>query len=259
MSRDSVESCNPTARYQYIIECVKKAGFDNVDSMVSGYYTLTFDKNSVADRAQTASRGKHLRNVLSSLHENSRDWTTWEARGFRDQIVEAAEGIYGAEFSRLAQRVEKKKSRNKRSASATSVEDKTPVSTSSPYEDDHSMWREGDSIAVLNDDPMIETLSHETLSDLNRLYQNEVRYQPPVHQILSLSKTQIIDWLVRVSVTRCLGLVDRVRRWFCSAGGGGGCYGSIASVLYTNKFQDRSEEAVGSNVRLIGRSSRRIH
>lgn len=88
-------------RYQYVIDHVKRAGFKNFDAMVSGYYTLPFAKNSTADRAQKVSRSKQLRSVLETLHKNSREWTKWEARGFQDQIVEAAEGIYVAELNQI--------------------------------------------------------------------------------------------------------------------------------------------------------------
>ncbi|OJJ30101.1 hypothetical protein ASPWEDRAFT_164005 [Aspergillus wentii DTO 134E9] len=87
--------------YQYVIDHVKRAGFESFDALVSGYYTLSFTRNSTADRAQKASRAKRLRSVLESLHKHSKEWTKWEARGFQEQTVQAAEGIYVAELGEL--------------------------------------------------------------------------------------------------------------------------------------------------------------
>ncbi|RDL35916.1 uncharacterized protein BP5553_06528 [Venustampulla echinocandica] len=163
--QDLVDVSSRSSQYQYILSCVQRAGFENFDSMVSDYYTCQFEKNSVADRAQKTSRGKHLCSVLSNLHEHSREWTTSESRGFRDQIIKAAEGIYDEEFTRFAQRREKKTPR-KQSDPAFSRDQKSLESSgSSAHEDgdeDHSRLLSG---GIPNSG---------TLGELHRLYPNKL-------------------------------------------------------------------------------------
>lgn len=93
-----------TGKFKHILESIQDVGFEDFDSMVSQYYTCHFEKNSTVDVAQKTSRGRRLRQVLTSLQESSSDWTLWEARGYRDKIVEGAEGIYVDELKRLAKR-----------------------------------------------------------------------------------------------------------------------------------------------------------
>ncbi|KAG2415971.1 hypothetical protein HFD88_007163 [Aspergillus terreus] len=100
-SPTTVDSDSLSLRYQYVLDHVRRAGFESFDAMVSGYYTSSFSKNSTAECAQKVSRAKRLRSVLRSLHKHSQEWTRWEARGFQEQVVEAAEDIYVAELDRV--------------------------------------------------------------------------------------------------------------------------------------------------------------
>ncbi len=90
-----------TTRFQTILDTVQAAGFENFDTAVAAYYTHTFDKNSFVDLAQKTSRARRLAGVLTSLHKSSANWTLWEARGYRVQVVSAAESIYSSEVAQL--------------------------------------------------------------------------------------------------------------------------------------------------------------
>lgn len=121
-SSEQVKDSN-TTRFQTILDTVQAAGFENFDAAVSGYYTHAFEKNSAADLAQKTSRARRLAGVMTSLHESSANWTLWEARGYRHQVVEAAESIYSSEVTRLANSRKRKRDhsqdpgRNSRSSS----------------------------------------------------------------------------------------------------------------------------------------------
>lgn len=91
-----------TSIFEGVLESVQAAGFEDFDSAVSTYYTYNFENDSAPDLAQKASRARRLRRVLTELHDSSATWTLWEARGYRDKIVQAAESVYDDEISGLA-------------------------------------------------------------------------------------------------------------------------------------------------------------
>lgn len=98
---NSAASATNTSRFKAILTFVRAAGFPDFDSMVTSYYTSTFQKNSVAELAQRSSRGRKLANVLESLQESSSKWTVWESRGYREKIVESAQGMYTQELDQV--------------------------------------------------------------------------------------------------------------------------------------------------------------
>lgn len=98
---NSAASATNTSRFKAILTFVRAAGFPDFDSMVTSYYTSTFQKNSVAELAQRSSRGRKLANVLENLQESSSKWTVWESRGYREKIVESAQGMYTQELDQV--------------------------------------------------------------------------------------------------------------------------------------------------------------
>ncbi|KAF9889907.1 hypothetical protein FE257_006779 [Aspergillus nanangensis] len=159
----SMNTPDMSDRYQFIIESVKHAGFSDFDTMVAGYYTFPFTKNSVADRAQKLSRAKRLRTVLSSLNQHSQKWTTWEVRGFQEQITEAAEGIYASEFAQLAGQPGSQQQHHQQNQSQNQQQQQNQSSSSSS-----STY--GDIDPALGGD---EASMTPTLDELHRLYQNK--------------------------------------------------------------------------------------
>ncbi|KAL8900610.1 MAG: hypothetical protein Q9207_005615 [Kuettlingeria erythrocarpa] len=81
---------NSTSRFNDILEAVRAAGFPDFDRMVTAYYTTSFEKSSIPDMAQRASRGRRLAKVIKDVHESSNRWPRWEARGFRESTMESA-------------------------------------------------------------------------------------------------------------------------------------------------------------------------
>lgn len=81
---------NDTSRFKTILEAVKAVGFADFDCMAAAYYTATFERSSVPAMAQRASRARRLAKMLKDVHESSKQWPRWEARGFRESAIESA-------------------------------------------------------------------------------------------------------------------------------------------------------------------------
>lgn len=105
---NSAASATNTSRFKAILTFVRAAGFPDFDSMVTSYYTSTFQKNSVAELAQRSSRGRKLANVLENLQESSSKWTVWESRGYREKIVESAQGMYTQELDQVIRKARRR-------------------------------------------------------------------------------------------------------------------------------------------------------
>lgn len=105
---NSAASATNTSRFKAILTFVRAAGFPDFDSMVTSYYTSTFQKNSVAELAQRSSRGRKLANVLESLQKSSSKWTVWESRGYREKTVESAQGMYTQELDQVIRKARRR-------------------------------------------------------------------------------------------------------------------------------------------------------
>ncbi|KAI5917072.1 hypothetical protein F4810DRAFT_705198 [Camillea tinctor] len=92
-----------TARFKSLLEIVRSFGFQDFDSMVTTYYTAKFQKNSIPDMSQRASRSRRLHRLLQDLHESSNRWPKWESRGLREGVMESARDICVNEIERVAQ------------------------------------------------------------------------------------------------------------------------------------------------------------
>lgn len=101
---DASSDSQNAARFKAILDFIQAAGFSDFDSMVTAYYTGSFQKGSHVEAAQRVSRCRRLRKTLNSLHESAmHTWPAWEAQGYRDKITEAAQDLYIAEFEALMQ------------------------------------------------------------------------------------------------------------------------------------------------------------
>ena len=87
---DHESAASDTTRFKTILEAVNASGFPDFDSMVTAYYTASFEKSSVPAMAQRASRSRRLAKTLREMHESSEQWPRWEARGFRESAMESA-------------------------------------------------------------------------------------------------------------------------------------------------------------------------
>ncbi|KAE8150728.1 hypothetical protein BDV25DRAFT_107033 [Aspergillus avenaceus] len=91
-----------TARFKTILDVVRSAGFADFDRMAAAYYTAQFEKDSLPDITQRASRGWRLNKLLQELHESSRNWSPWESRGLREGVIESATMECIDEIDRIA-------------------------------------------------------------------------------------------------------------------------------------------------------------
>ena len=155
-----------TTRFQTILDTVQAAGFENFDAAVSSYYTHAFEKNSAADLAQKTSRARRLAGVMTSLHESSANWTLWEARGYRHQVVQAAESIYSSEVSRLAHSRKRKRGHGSASRSPSEFEGSSSEFESSTPSSASTRSRRA------SEHP------RTSLGELQRVYQNKVCFLP---------------------------------------------------------------------------------
>lgn len=159
-----------TTRFQTILDTIQAAGFENFDAAVSSYYTHTFEKNSAADLAQKTSRARRLAGVMTSLHESSATWTLWEARGYRHQVVEAAESIYSSEVNRLAN--SHKRKRGHGSAAGHDSHSASEFECSSSEFESSSPSTASTRSGCGSENP------RTSLGELQRVYQNKVRILP---------------------------------------------------------------------------------
>ncbi|KAL9074107.1 MAG: hypothetical protein Q9161_002517 [Pseudevernia consocians] len=154
-----------TTRFQTILDTVQAVGFENFDAAVSGYYTHTFEKNSAADLAQKTSRARRLAGVMTSLHESSATWTLWEARGYRHQVVEAAESIYSSEVTRLANSRKRKRGH--------SLEPGRDSRSSSEFEVSSSEFESSAPSTASSRSRQGSGNPRSSLGELQRVYQNK--------------------------------------------------------------------------------------
>ncbi len=85
------------ARFEYVLECARRVGFDTFDNMAAQYYASSFDPSSSLAMDQRVSRNRHLPALLSEIQERSADWSTWERRGYQDEALKIAENICALE------------------------------------------------------------------------------------------------------------------------------------------------------------------
>ncbi|KAL7947433.1 hypothetical protein V8C42DRAFT_286087 [Trichoderma barbatum] len=76
-----------------IMENVQAAGFDSFDALVSAYYCDTFGEASPLANEQRLSRNRRLPKVIDDVFRATKGWSTWERRGFQEEILKTAESM----------------------------------------------------------------------------------------------------------------------------------------------------------------------
>ena len=90
-------------------------GFSGIEDLTAQFYTADLhDRPALAD-AQRVSRRRGLTGILTKLREHAKDdWTDWEAQGYREEIIRAAEDILSDEYHRFSEEDDARGSREGR-------------------------------------------------------------------------------------------------------------------------------------------------
>lgn len=80
-------------RVSSILAYMKTMGFENFDQFASTYYCHHFRDTSLICNEQRLSRNRRLPTVLASVCDNATKWSSWERRGFQEEILKATEAM----------------------------------------------------------------------------------------------------------------------------------------------------------------------
>jgi hypothetical protein len=92
MSRESLGD-----RFEFILECTEATGFENFDTLVTAYYRETFHESSPLANEQRLSRNRRLPKVIADVFDATSAWSSWERRGFHEEILKTTESMLIAE------------------------------------------------------------------------------------------------------------------------------------------------------------------
>lgn len=98
VATDQLKDTSLEQRLAMVLECVKSAGFDDVEQMLSQYYTSDLSKVPPLANAQRLSRKRRLPNLLANVAEDMNKWTKWEAQGCKEEMIRSAEQIFLGEY-----------------------------------------------------------------------------------------------------------------------------------------------------------------
>ena len=76
-----------------IITYLETMGFENFDELVRTYYGQHFGEASFLCNEQRLSRNRRLPGVIASVFCAATKWSTWERRGFHEEILKATEAM----------------------------------------------------------------------------------------------------------------------------------------------------------------------
>ena len=88
-------------KFDFLLACTRRVGYDSFDTLVSQYYSKSFDHASALALDQRLSRNRRLPAILAELRDRSETWTPWERRGYQDEILKSAEKICISEYHDL--------------------------------------------------------------------------------------------------------------------------------------------------------------
>ena len=135
ITQSEVSTADPSgtvgARIASAMKSIRAHGFSGIEELTAQFYTADLqDQPGLAD-AQRISRRRGLTRILAKLRENAKeDWSDWEAQGYREEIVRAAEDILGEECRRYVEVDEDNNSKaNDRNLSEMKREFQDEVST----------------------------------------------------------------------------------------------------------------------------------
>jgi hypothetical protein len=103
INRDEVPT-TLSARVATAIKAIRALGFSGLEELTAQFYTADLqDRPALAD-AQRISRRRGLTRILAKIREHAQDdWTEWEAQGYREEILRAAEDILSDECRRFSE------------------------------------------------------------------------------------------------------------------------------------------------------------
>ncbi|KAF2157806.1 hypothetical protein K461DRAFT_317842 [Myriangium duriaei CBS 260.36] len=86
------------ARLEHLLSITRDVGFSDFDEAIISYYVAQLDETSPISYQQRQSRNRRLPSVLAALQQNAGDWTTWEKRGYHNEVMISAEDILETEL-----------------------------------------------------------------------------------------------------------------------------------------------------------------
>ncbi|KAM0256216.1 hypothetical protein ACHAQJ_005087 [Trichoderma viride] len=95
----ATENASLDERIEGIMEKVQAAGFDSFDALVSAYYCGTFGEASPLANEQRLSRNRRLPKVIDDVSRATKQWSSWERRGFQEEILKTAESMMKSEVA----------------------------------------------------------------------------------------------------------------------------------------------------------------
>lgn len=155
VATDRLKDASLEQRLAMVLDCVKSAGFDDVEQMLSQYYTSDLSRVPPLANAQRLSRKRKLPSLLSNVAEDMKKWTRWESQGCKEELVRSAEQIF------LAEHRETRKSRQL-----------------------HDYLTEMETTIVQDPDIRGEVVTH-VLSDVGGVLKDEVRARSPTCKLYS--------------------------------------------------------------------------
>ena len=69
-------------RLRYVAEQAKVAGFPDLDSMITAYYTVLAGDPSAALGDSEGSAARRLPRLIATLRHAVQEWRDWERKGF---------------------------------------------------------------------------------------------------------------------------------------------------------------------------------
>ncbi|KAH6604344.1 basic-Leucine zipper transcription factor [Trichoderma cornu-damae] len=95
--RPDTRNASLDERIEGIMEIVQAAGFGSFDALVSAYYCDTFGETSPLANEQRLSRNRRLPKVIDDVFRATKQWSSWERRGFQEEILKTAEAMLTSE------------------------------------------------------------------------------------------------------------------------------------------------------------------
>lgn len=89
----SEEATSTEERIEAIMETIQAAGFSSFDALVSAYYCDTFGEASPLANEQRLSRNRRLPKLIDDIFRATKKWSSWERRGFQEEIIKTAESM----------------------------------------------------------------------------------------------------------------------------------------------------------------------
>ena len=94
-----------SSRIESSINAIRGFGFSSIEDLAGQFYTADLGDRPALAAAQRISRRRGLTRILAKVREHAKDdWTDWEAQGYREETIRAAEDILGDECRRFSEK-----------------------------------------------------------------------------------------------------------------------------------------------------------